>query len=755
MEKYLAAAGDVLAQADPARYLVARPGPDLPKEDAARNCVAAFARRAFRRPVEDDEVDRLMRLFRHADARGDGFEDAVRLALKAALVSPNFLYLVERDRSEADGPYRVSDHELACRLSYFLWSSMPDEELSDLADAGRLHEPEVLEGQVRRMLADPKSRALAEDFAGQWLRVGNLAELAEPDKRLFPEFTPELRDAMAEEAVAFCHAIFREDRPVLELLDSDYTFLNERLAKHYGIDGVTGPEFRRVALKDRNRGGVLGMAAVLTLTSYPRRTSPVLRGKWVLEELLGTPPPPPPPMVKALPADDRVRDGMTFRQRLEQHRKDVNCASCHARLDPLGFGLENFDVLGRWRDEIKGEPVDASGELTTGEKFAGAAALEDDPRRVQARALRPQPRRADALLRPAEGRGILRHRHGQAGHGGAGGERPPGDGPDRRRGQDPSRSSTGATSVRGPNDEPEESTDHAGGRCSEARARWSACRCWRPCAPPSGALAAAAPGADDRPPVRMACLFWPNGCNPRTWTPEGEGKDYELSPILQPLARHKDDVLVLTRLSNQGTFTGDGHYVKDAAWLTGTTIHRTTGADLNAGGVSMDQLAAKRIGVLTPIPSLELGVEPVTTGVDTNVGYTRLYGSHISWSSPTTPVAREINPKLAFDRLFRSQAGGRCRRRRPERPRPRRRRHPRPAGSGRPARPPQARRVPRLGPRRRGADRLRGQRPPRPLPRRRRRPARTSRPSAGGSTPTSTTPAGSASGRWTTPSTSA
>ena len=183
--------------------------------------------------------------------------------------------------------------------------------------------------------------------------------------------------------------------------------------------------------------------------------------------------------------------------------------------------------------------------------------------------------------------------------------------------------------------------------------------------PAAGALAAAAHGvggADDRPPIRMACLFWPNGCNPRTWTPgeEGEGEGYELSPTLQPLARHKDDVLVLTRLSNQGTFTGDGHYVKDAAWLTGTTIHRTTGADLNAGGVSMDQLAARRIGVLTPIPSLELGVEPVTTGVDTNVGYTRLYGSHISWSSPTTPVAREINPKLAFDRLFRSHVGGRA-----------------------------------------------------------------------------------------------
>jgi len=166
-------------------------------------------------------------------------------------------------------------------------------------------------------------------------------------------------------------------------------------------------------------------------------------------------------------------------------------------------------------------------------------------------------------------------------------------------------------------------------------------------------------GADEAPPVRMVCLFWPNGCNPNTWTPNGQGKDYELSPILQPLARHKNDLLVLTELSNQGTFTGDGHYVKDAAWLTGTTIHRTTGADLNSGGISIDQLAAKKIGVLTPIPSLELGVEPVTTGVDTNVGYTRLYGSHISWSSPTTPVAREINPKLAFDRLFRSNSSGR------------------------------------------------------------------------------------------------
>ncbi len=376
MEKYLAAAADVLAKAEPARLFVTRPGADLPVEEAARRSIAAFARRAFRRPVADAEVERLMRLFRRAAARGDGFEAAVRLSLRAVLVSPSFLYLLEGDRTDSGGAHRVSDHELACRLSYFLWSSMPDRELSDLADAGRLHESAVLELQVRRMLADPKSRAMAEDFAGQWLRVGSLADLAEPDKRLFPEYTPELRDAMIEEAVAYFHAILREDRPVLELLESHYTYLNDRLAQHYGIDGVTGPAFRRVELKDRRRGGVLGMAAVLTLTSYPRRTSPVLRGKWVLEELLGTPPPPPPAMVKSLPTDDRIRNGLTFRQRLEMHRKRADCATCHSRLDPLGFGLENFDVLGRWRDQIQQKPVDASGKLTTGEEFVGPVALK-------------------------------------------------------------------------------------------------------------------------------------------------------------------------------------------------------------------------------------------------------------------------------------------------------------------------------------------------------------------------------------------
>jgi hypothetical protein len=283
---------------------------------------------------------------------------------------------IGRPSSEASEPYRIGDHELAARLSYFLWSSMPDDELTDLANKGTLHEPEILDRQVARMLLDPKAKALARDFAGQWLGINRLATASEPDRRRFPTYNAALRDAMIEEASAFFLAILRDDVPILDLIRADYAYLNEPLAEHYGIKGVTGPEFRRVKLDDPNRGGVLGMAAVLTLTSYPQRTSPVLRGKWVLEEILGTPPPPPPPDIKVLPADDRPRQGLTFRKRLEQHRKDAKCASCHARMDPLGFGLENFDAIGRWRDKIGDEPVDSSGELVGGKIFKGPAELK-------------------------------------------------------------------------------------------------------------------------------------------------------------------------------------------------------------------------------------------------------------------------------------------------------------------------------------------------------------------------------------------
>jgi hypothetical protein len=316
-----------------------------------------------------------LRLFQSADNPGRPFDEAVRVALQAVLVSPNFLFLVEREQ-DGNEPYRIGDYELASRLSYFLWSSMPDETLRALAADGTLHEPAILEQQVRRMISDGKSRAFAKDFATQWLQLKALANFSQPDRSRFREYTPELRDAMVEEAITSFHTLLRNDVSMLDLIEAEYVYVNEVLAKHYAIDGVTGPEFRKVVISDPNRGGVLGMAAVLTLTSYPQRTSPVLRGKWIVAELLGTPPAPPPPNVKTLPLDDKPDKGLTFRQRLERHRDQAACASCHAKLDPPGFALEGFDPIGRVRSQIGGISVDDSGELATGERFRGAAELK-------------------------------------------------------------------------------------------------------------------------------------------------------------------------------------------------------------------------------------------------------------------------------------------------------------------------------------------------------------------------------------------
>ena len=376
LEKYLEAAGEILAAA-PMSLFVERPGLLKSKSAAARKNIELFAARAFRRPVEKVEADALLGLFEQATKRGESFENAVKHACKAVLVSPHFLFRIEKDRGVKE-PYRLNDYELASRLSYFLWSSMPDAELFTLAARNQLHESATLEAQVKRMLRDPKARALAENFAGQWLRVRELKTTVQPDPGRFRKFTPELREAMYAEAIEFFAAMIREDASLLTLLDSDFTFLNEALAQHYGLTNlnITGAQLRRVNLPDKNRGGVLGMGAVLTLTSYPQRTSPVLRGKWVLEELLGQPPPPPPPDAGGLPAEDAPKNGLTFRQRLEEHRKKPQCAGCHSRLDPLGFGLENFDAIGRWRTKIGAAPVDATGLMSSGEKFTGPAELK-------------------------------------------------------------------------------------------------------------------------------------------------------------------------------------------------------------------------------------------------------------------------------------------------------------------------------------------------------------------------------------------
>jgi hypothetical protein len=381
MEKYLAAAEKIVdkAFATPAARKRIMTVP-FENEEAARRVLRAFAERAYRRPVRDDDLRRLVGLVELAQKNGDSFETGVRLALQAVLVSPHFLFRIELDRRPND-PRTVrdlNDFELASRLSYFLWSSMPDDELFRHARQRTLRKSGVLEEQVRRMLQDPRSRALTDNFAGQWLQTRNLKGLT-PDPARFPGFDEKLRTAMQKETELFFESVVREDRSVLDFLDSDYTFLNERLAKHYGISGVKGDDFRKVTLTGAHRaarGGVLTQATVLAVTSNPTRTSPVKRGKWILENVLGTPPPPPPPGVDELKEGKDVELKGSLRQRMEQHRADPGCATCHQRMDPLGFGFENFDAVGAWRDKDGKHAIDPSGVLPGGKSFNGSAELK-------------------------------------------------------------------------------------------------------------------------------------------------------------------------------------------------------------------------------------------------------------------------------------------------------------------------------------------------------------------------------------------
>jgi hypothetical protein len=341
------------------------------EEACATKIIATLARRAYRRPINKDEISGLMIPYKAARDNGS-FEDGIRLALQRILVSPDFLFRVEVDPAKAasGSAYRVSDVELASRLSFFLWSSIPDDELLKLAERGKLKEPGVLEQQIKRMLADSRANTLVSNFVGQWLYLKNI-EAVLPDPAAFPDFDENLRVALARETELFFESMLREDRSLLDLLRADYTFLNERLARHYGIPGIHGSQFQRITLTNEERKGLLGQGSVLTVTSYPNRTSPTLRGKWLLENLLGSPPPPPPPNVPSLKEDKDV-SLLTMRQRMELHQASAVCSSCHSRMDPLGFALENFDGLGRWR-----AGVDSSGILPDGTKIDGPVALRN------------------------------------------------------------------------------------------------------------------------------------------------------------------------------------------------------------------------------------------------------------------------------------------------------------------------------------------------------------------------------------------
>lgn len=351
----------------------------ITESQAARQIIERFITRAFRRPADTGEVGALLRLYREAHEAGDAYESAVKLALTATLVSPNFLYRPIANPKPHDPAfvYELNDYELASRLSYFLWSSMPDDRLLDLARAKQLRKPDVLKKQVQRMLMDRRSDALVENFAGQWLLLRKLDGL-EMDPKKFPSFNSDLRDAMRSEAELFFADVLRENRNVLDFLDSDHTFVNETLAEHYGLRAVRGDDFKRVDLPaDSPRGGVLTMAATLTVTSHATRTSPVKRGDYVLAQLMGSAPPPPPPDVPPLEvATEEVGAEKTLREQLAAHVADPNCAVCHKRLDPIGLAMENFDAIGAWRDREQGKPIDASGELPGGVAFNGPVELK-------------------------------------------------------------------------------------------------------------------------------------------------------------------------------------------------------------------------------------------------------------------------------------------------------------------------------------------------------------------------------------------
>ena len=375
VEKRAIITADAKLPASHQKLIFVTPGSEVSPDQASAEILGRFASRAFRRPASAKEIERLVKLAAQVRADSGRFEEGIQVAIQAVLVSPHFLFKVETPKQvDAQGKMPlVTQYELATRISYFLWSSMPDDELLLLAHRGQLREPARLVDKIARMLRDPRANRFVKNFAGQWLQLRNLDQVR-PDARKFDVFNDEIRELMRRETLTFFAGVMRGNLPVTTLLDGQFTYLNEQLAKFYGVAGVQGPEFRRVSLEGTPRGGLLTQASILTVTSDPTRTSPVKRGKWILENLLNTPPPPAPPNVPEL---EKARLTGTLRERMEQHRANPACAACHNMMDPLGFALENYDAVGLWRDREGGEEIDASGKLPDGTKFRGVGELRE------------------------------------------------------------------------------------------------------------------------------------------------------------------------------------------------------------------------------------------------------------------------------------------------------------------------------------------------------------------------------------------
>ena len=360
------------------KVFVCRPANGTDEVPCAKKIISTLARRAYRRPVTDNDLETLIGFYQLGRNGGGNFDMGIEAAIQRLLASPEFIFRFEPDPANVtpDKPYRISDTELASRLSFFLWSTIPDDQLLNVAAQNKLHDPVLLEQQVRRMLADPRAEALVTNFADQWLYLRNLKNI-QPDFQTFPDYDDNLRQAMKRETELFFGSIISENRSVIDLLDADYTFVNERLARHYGIPNVYGTDFRRVTITDPNRRGLLGQGSILTVTSLANRTSPVLRGKWILTNILGNPPNPPPPNVPALKENEAGAKKLSVRERLEQHRTNEPCNGCHKLMDPVGFSLENFDAVGQWRINDDGAQIDAAGTLFNGAKVDGPVALRN------------------------------------------------------------------------------------------------------------------------------------------------------------------------------------------------------------------------------------------------------------------------------------------------------------------------------------------------------------------------------------------